>query len=57
MIIFIDNIISGNIEQLLGELYPDVVASVVTAYAVLPMVGIVLAFSLIPVSLLGGRKS
>lgn len=57
MIIFIDNILNGNIADLLGsELYAQTVAEVVKWWAVLPMVGLVLAFALIPASLFGGRK-
>lgn len=57
MIIFIDDILNGNILELLGEeLYAETVANVVTAWAVLPMVGIILAFSFLLSSFFRGRR-
>lgn len=45
MYLFISGLLSANIPELLGEeLYTVVCAIVVCAWAILPMVGIVLAF-------------
>ena len=56
MIVFIDDILSGNIEELLGEeLYAQVIAHIVVWWSVLPMAGIIFAFSILLVSLFRPR--
>lgn len=58
MIIFLDDILNGNIAEILGaDLYAETVAKIVVWFAVLPMAGLVLAFALLVVSLFGGRRS
>ena len=45
MIVFIDDILNGNIEQLLGsDLYAETISKIVVWWAVLPMVGILFSF-------------
>lgn len=57
MIIFIDNILNGNIQQLLGsDLYAETISKIVIWWAVLPMVGIILAFSFLIASLFRSNK-
>ena len=52
MIVFIDDILSGNIETILGpDLYAETVSKIVVWWAVLPMVGIIFAFGLTIVSM------
>lgn len=42
---FIDDILNGDIETLLGaDLYAETISKVVIWWAVLPMIGIILAF-------------
>lgn len=57
MIIFIDDILNGNIETLLGsDLYAETISKIVVWWAVLPMVGIIFSFSLLLVSLFCGKS-
>ena len=45
MIVFIDDILGGNIATILGQdLYAQTVSKIVVWWAVLPLVGIILAF-------------
>lgn len=45
MIIFLDDILNGNIEELLGaDLYAETISKICVWWAVLPMIGIILAF-------------
>lgn len=56
MIVFIDNIINGNIEQLLGsDLYAETISKIVVWWSVLPMVGILFSFGMVLVTLFKGR--
>lgn len=57
MIVFIDDILNGNIQTLLGDLYSETIAHIVTWWAVLPMVGLIGAFIALIVAMYGGRKS
>ena len=57
MIVFIDDILNGNIESLLGaDLYAETISKIVVWWSVLPMVGILFAFGMILVSLFRGRE-
>ena len=57
MIVFIENILTGNIETLLGsDLYAETISKIVIWWAVLPMVGIILAFSFLIASLFRPNK-
>lgn len=57
MIIFIDDILNGNIESLLGsDLYAETISKIVVWWAVLPMFGIIFSFSLLLVSLFRGKS-
>lgn len=58
MSVFIDTILNGNIETLLGsELYAETISKIVVWWAVLPMLGIVVAFSFVLLGLfLGVRR-
>ena len=57
MIVFIDDILNGNIETLLGsDLYAETISKIVVWWAVLPLAGIIFAFSLLLVSLFRGRS-
>lgn len=57
MIVFIENILNGNIETLLGsDLYAETISKIVIWWAVLPMVGIILAFSFLIASLFRPNK-
>lgn len=56
MIVFIDDILNGNISELLPNLYETVVAHVVIWWSVLPMVGIIFAFVGVIVSVFGFRR-
>lgn len=56
MIVFIDDIINGNIEQLLGaDLYAQTISKIVIWWSVLPMVGILFSFGLVLATLFRGR--
>lgn len=56
MIVFIDDILNGNIEQLLGsDLYAETISKIVVWWAVLPMVGILFSFGMILATLFKGR--
>ena len=45
MIVFLDDILNGNIEELLGsDLYAETISKIVVWWAVLPMIGLILAF-------------
>lgn len=56
MIVFIDDILNGNIEELLGsDLYAETISKIVVWWAVLPMVGIILFMALAVVSLFKAR--
>lgn len=58
MIVFIDDILNGNIEELLGaDLYAETISKIVTWWAVLPMVGIILMSSLAVVALFKSRAT
>lgn len=58
MIVFIDDILNGNIAELLGtDLYAETISKIVVWWSVLPMVGIVLAFTLLIVSLFRGKSN
>lgn len=58
MIVFLDDILNGNIAEILGpDLYAETVSKICVWFAVLPMAGLVLAFALLVVSLFGGRRS
>lgn len=58
MSVFIDTILNGNIELLLGsELYAETISKIVVWWSVLPMLGIVVAFSFVLLGLfLGVRR-
>lgn len=57
MIIFLDDILNGDIQSLLGaDLYAETVAFVVKWLAILPAIGIILMFSLLVCSLFRGGK-
>ena len=48
MIVFIDDILNGNISDLLGsDLYAETISKIVVWWSVLPMVGLILAFCLL----------
>ena len=56
MIVFIDDILNGNIQQLLGsDLYAETISKIVVWWAVLPMVGILFSFGMILATLFKGR--
>ena len=58
MIVFIDDILNGDISELLGdELYTQTISEIVKWWAVLPMVGIILMVSLSIVSLFKARQT
>lgn len=58
MIVFIDDILNGNISDLLGDdLYAETISKIVIWWAVLPMVGLILAFAFILFGLFKGRNS
>ena len=58
MIVFIDDILNGNIEDLLGaDLYASTIADIVKWWAVLPMVGLILAFAFIMLAMFKGKRS
>ena len=58
MIVFIDDILNGNIEDLLGaDLYADTISKIVVWWSVLPMVGIIFLVALSVVSLFRARQS
>lgn len=57
MIVFIDDILNGNIQSLLGDLYAETISKIVVWWAVLPMVGLIGAFIALIVAMFGGRKS
>lgn len=58
MIVFIDDILTGNIEELLGaDLYAETISKICVWWAVLPMVGIILMFSLAVVALFKSRST
>lgn len=58
MIVFIDDILNGNIADLLGsDLYAETISKIVVWWAVLPMVGLVLAFAFVLYGLFKGRNS
>lgn len=58
MIVFIDDILNGNIKELLGsELYAQTISKIVEWWAILPMVGIILILSLSVVSLFKSRQT
>lgn len=57
MSVFLDDILNGNIAEILGDdLYAETVSHIVQWWAVLPMVGIIIAFSFILYGLFGGSK-
>ena len=57
MSVFIDDIINGNIETILGsDLYAETVSKIVIWWSVLPMVGIIIAFSFILFGMFGGKR-
>ena len=54
MIIFLDDILNGNIETLLGsDLYAETISKIVVWWAVLPLAGLILAFICILLSFFG----
>lgn len=58
MIVFIDDILNGDISELLGEeLYAQTIAEIVKWWAVLPMVGIIFAVGLAIVCLFKARQT
>lgn len=58
MIVFIDDILNGDISDLLGaDLYAETISKIVVWWAVLPMVGLILAFAFILFGLFKGRNS
>lgn len=58
MIVFIHDILNGNIEELLGaDLYAVTISKIVMWWAVLPMVGIILMSSLAVVALFKSRAT
>lgn len=58
MIVFLDDILNGNIADLLGaDLYAETCAFVVKWLAIIPAIGIVLIFSLLVCALFRGSKS
>ena len=58
MIVFIDDILNGDISELLGdELYSQTISEIVKWWAVLPMIGIILMVSLSIVSLFKARQT
>ena len=56
MPVFIDDILNGNIRELLGDLYTETVSNIVVLWAVLPMAGIILLFVLLVVQIFAGRR-
>lgn len=54
--VFIDNILSGNIQELLGDLYQDTISQIVVLWSVLPLAGIILLFVLLVVQLFAGKR-
>lgn len=58
MIVFIDDILNGNIAELLGsDLYAETISKIVVWWAVLPMVGLVLAFAFVLFGLFKSHNS
>lgn len=58
MAVFLDDILNGNILDLLGaDLYAETISKIVVWWAVLPMLGIVFSFALLIVSLFRGNKN
>lgn len=58
MIVFIDDILNGNIADLLGsDLYAETISKIVIWWSVLPMVGILFAFGLIVACMFRGKRS
>lgn len=58
MYLFISGLLSANIEEVLGtELYQYTCAVVVAAWAILPMIGIVLAFCTVLDGMFRGGRS
>lgn len=57
MAVFIDTILNGNIESLLGsDLYQETISKIVIWWSILPMIGIILMFCFIIVALFRGRE-
>lgn len=57
MIVFIDDILNGNIQSLLGDdLYASTISNVVIWWSVLPMFGIIAVFCFLIASLFGGNR-
>ena len=57
MIIFLDDILNGNIESLLGaDLYAETVAFVFKWLAIIPAIGIVFSFGMVLASLFRGDR-
>lgn len=57
MIIFLDDILNGDIQALLGEqLYAETAAFVVKWLAILPAIGIILMFALLVCSLFRSKN-
>lgn len=58
MIVFLDDILNGNIADLLGaDLYAETISKIVLWWSVLPMVGILFAFGLIVSCMFRGKRS
>ena len=57
MIFFLDDILNGNIQDLLGaDLYAETVAFVVKWLAIIPALGIVFSFGMVLASLFRGDR-
>lgn len=54
--VFIDDIITGNIAEILGDSYVDTVSQIVVLWSVLPLAGIILMFVLSVIQMFGGRR-
>lgn len=58
MIVFIDDILNGNISELLSsDLYEQTISKIIVWWSVLPMVGLILAFAFIMLAMFKGKKS
>lgn len=57
MIVFIDDILNGDISELLSpDLYEQTISKIVVWWSVLPMVGLILAFAFIILAMFKGKK-
>lgn len=57
MIVFIDDILNGDISELLSpDLYEQTISKIVVWWSVLPMVGLIFAFAFIILAMFKGKK-